>query len=250
MKARAEHSSARVERFLTLCAENNMQAINCTTPANFFHVLRRQFNRPFRKPLIVFTPKSLLRHPLCVSSIEDFTKGGFKETIDDASADPKKITKVVFCTGKIYYDLLEEKEKLKNETIALVRVEQLYPLPKKQIRQIADKYNKAESWLWVQEEPYNMGAWPFIHQELHDIPLKLIARPASGSPATGSSKFHFIRQRKIIEKTFMECICPNLETECKMVCIGNRWKSFEEEVEKLKVKTIDSKSVSGVKKLK
>lgn len=245
-----EHSSARMERFLTLCAENNMQAINCTTPANFFHVLRRQFYRPFRKPLIIFTPKSLLRHPRCVSSIEEFTKGGFKETMDDPLADPKKITKVVFCSGKIYYDLLEEKEKLKNETIAIVRIEQLYPLPKKQIRQIIDKYNKAESWLWVQEEPYNMGAWPFIHMELDEIPLKVIARPASGSPATGSSKFHFLRQRKIIEKTFMECICPNLEYECKMVCIGNRWKSFEEEIEKLKVETIDSKEISGVKQLK
>lgn len=245
-----EHSSARVERFLTLCAENNMQAINCTTPANFFHVLRRQFHRPFRKPLIIFTPKSLLRHPRCISAIEEFTKGGFQETIDDVTADPKKITKVVFCNGKIYYDLLEEKEKLKNESIALVRIEQLYPLPKKQIKKIAAKYSKCETWLWVQEEPYNMGAWPFIHMELDDIPLKLIARPASGSPATGSSKFHFIRQRKIIEKTFHECICPNLETECKMICIGNRWKSFEEEVEKLKVETIDSKSVSGKKQLK
>ncbi|MCD4729229.1 MAG: hypothetical protein K8R74_01420 [Bacteroidales bacterium] len=245
-----EHSSARVERFLTLCAENNMQAVNCTTPANFFHVLRRQFYRPFRKPLIIFTPKSLLRHPRCVSSIEEFTKGGFKETIDDAMADPKKITKVVFCTEKIFYDLLEEKEKLKNKSIAIVRIEQLYPLPKKQIRQIISKYNKSESLLWVQEEPYNMGAWPFIHMDLDDVPLKLIARPASGSPATGSSKFHFIRQRKIIEKTFQECICPNLEKDCKMICIGNRWKSFEEEIEKLKVETIESKTISGVKRLK
>ena len=245
-----EHSSARIERFLTLCAENNMQVVNCTTPANFFHVLRRQFYRPFRKPLIIFTPKSLLRHPRCVSPIDDLAKGNFKETMDDALADPAKITKVVFCSGKIYYDLLEEKEKLKNETIAIVRVEQLYPLPKKQIRQIVGKYKKATSWLWVQEEPYNMGAWPFIHQELHDIPLKLIARPASGSPATGSSKFHFIRQRKIIEKTFQECICPNLELECKMVCIGNKWKSFEDEIEKLKVETIDSKEISAIKNLK
>ncbi|MEZ5195943.1 MAG: 2-oxoglutarate dehydrogenase E1 component [Bacteroidales bacterium] len=244
-----EHSSARIERFLTLCAEQNMQAVNCTTPANFFHVLRRQFNRPFRKPLIVFTPKSLLRHPLCMSTIDEFTNGGFKETIDDSSANPKKITKVVFCSGKIYYDLLEEKEKLKNESIAIVRVEQLYPLPKKQIRAIVAKYDKAESWLWVQEEPYNMGAWPFIHQELDEIPLKLIARPASGSPATGSSKFHFVRQRKIIEKTFQECVCPNLEYDCKMVCIGNKWKSFEEEIEKLKVETIDSKDISGIKHL-
>ncbi len=123
-------------------------------------------------------------------------------------------------------------------------------MDEKQIRKIVAKYNKTETWLWVQEEPYNMGAWPFVHMELDDIPLKLIARPASGSPATGSSKFHFIRQRKIIEKTFHECVCPNLDTDCKMVCIGNRWKSFEEEVEKLKIETIDSKAVSGKKQIK
>ena len=242
-----EHSSARVERFLTLSAEYNMQIVNCTTPANFFHVLRRQFYRPFRKPLIIFTPKSLLRHPRCISPIADFSKGGFKEIIDDSSATPSKTTKVIFCTGKIYYDLLEEKEKLKNESVAIIRLEQLYPLPKKQLRKIKDKYNKTETWLWVQEEPYNMGAWPFIHLEFNDIPLKVIARPASGSPATGSSKFHLIRQRKIIEKTFQECVCPNLNKECKMVCIGNKWKSFEQELKALKVDHIDSKSISAEK---
>ncbi|MCB2221090.1 MAG: 2-oxoglutarate dehydrogenase E1 component [Bacteroidetes bacterium] len=245
-----EHSSARVERFLTLSAEYNMQVVNCTTPASFFHVLRRQFYRPFRKPLIIFTPKSLLRHPLCVSPIEDLSKGGFKEVIDDHQADPKKIDKVVFCTGKVYYDLFEEKDKLKNDSIALVRIEQLYPLPKKQLMEIVGKYKHAQTFLWVQEEPYNMGAWPFIHMELNEIPLKVIARPASGSPATGSSKFHHIRQRKIIEKTFMECICPNLEKECKMVCIGNRWKSFEEELQALNGKEIESKEISGDHKLK
>ena len=231
-----EHSSARLERFLTLCAENNMQIVNCTTPANFFHVLRRQFYRPFRKPLIIFTPKSLLRHPKCVSSIADFTKGGFKEMIDDNGANPDKIKKVIFCSGKIYYEFIEEKEKLKNDTIAIVRIEQLYPLPKKQLKEIIEKYKNAKTWLWVQEEPYNMGAWPFMHMEFNDIPLKVIARPASGSPATGSSKFHFIRQRKIIEKAFHRCDCPNLNYECKMVCIGNKWKSFEEEIKKLNLK--------------
>lgn len=244
-----EHSSARVERFLTLSAEYNMQVVNASTPANFFHVLRRQFYRPFRKPLVVFTPKSLLRHPKCVSPISDFSAGGFKEVIDDPVAKPEKITKVVLCTGKIYYDLLEEKEKLKNDTIAIIRVEQLFPLPKKQLREVIGKYSKAETWLWVQEEPYNMGAWPYMHLEFKDVPLKVVARPSSGSPSTGSSKFHFVRQRKIIEKTFQECICPNLEKECKMVCIGNKWKSFEKEIEALKVKNIDSKSISAEKHL-
>jgi len=244
-----EHSSARVERFLTLCAEYNMQVVNCTTPASFFHVLRRQFYRPFRKPLIIFTPKSLLRHPRCVSPIADFSKGGFKEVIDDQSAETSKITKVVFCTGKIYYDLLEEKEKLKEQSVAIVRLEQLYPLPKKQLRKIIEKYNKTETWLWVQEEPYNMGAWPFMHLEFNNIPLKVIARPASGSPSTGSSKFHIVRQRKIIEKTFQKCVCPNLKKECKMVCIGNKWKSFKRELEALKVDNINSKSITAEKHL-
>ena len=245
-----EHSSGRMERFLTLSAEMNMQVVNCTTPANFFHVLRRQLHRPFRKPLIIFTPKSLLRHPRCVSPVDDLVKGNFKEVIDDSSANPTKVKKVVFCSGKIYYDLLEEKEKLKNESIALVRIEQIAPLPRKQLKKIIDKYNHSTTWVWVQEEAYNMGAWPFIHLEFNEVPLKLIARPASGSTATGSSKFHFIQQRKIIEKTFEECICPNLEKDCKMVCIGNRWKSFEEELRALRVDTIDSKSISAVKQIR
>lgn len=245
-----EHSSARIERFLTLSAEMNMQVVNCSTPANFFHVLRRQLHRPFRKPLIIFTPKSLLRHPRCVSPVDELTAGSFKEVIDDASAKPEKIKKVVFCTGKIYYDLLEEKEKIKNESIAVVRIEQIAPLPRKQLKDMIAKYKNANTWLWVQEEPYNMGAWPFIHLEFNEVPLKLIARPASGSTATGSSKFHFLRQRKIIEKTFEECICPNLEKDCKMVCIGNRWKSFEEELKTMKVKNIASKSISAVKQIK
>jgi len=245
-----EHSSARIERFLTLSAEMNMQVVNCTTPANFFHVLRRQIHRPFRKPLIIFTPKSLLRHPRCVSPIGELTEGKFREVIDDASAKPDKIKKVVFCTGKIYYELLEEKEKIKNEAIAVVRIEQIAPLPRKQLKKIIEKYKHATTWLWVQEEPYNMGAWPFIHLEFNEVQLKLIARPASGSTATGSSKFHFVRQRKIIEKTFEECICPNLEKDCKMVCIGNRWKSFEEELKAMKVDNIESKSISALKQIK
>ena len=245
-----EHSSARMERFLTLAAECNMQIVNCTTPANFFHVLRRQFARPFRKPLIIFTPKSLLRHPACMSPIEELTRGGFKEVYDDDSADPEVINKVVFCQGKIYYELLEEKQKLKNESIALIRIEQLFPLPIKQLRLLIEKYKNTSSWLWVQEEPFNMGAWPYIHLEFKEVPLKVIARPGSGSPATGSSKFHYLRQRKIIEKTFEECVCPNLNKECKMVCIGNRWKSFEKELQHLHVDHLETSDVDGVHKLK
>ncbi len=244
-----EHSSARLERFLILCAENNMQIANITTPANLFHILRRQLKRDFRKPLIIFTPKSLLRHTKCVSSIDEFSKGGFKEVIGDHTADPLFVKKVIFCSGKIYYELLEEKEKLQDEDIALVRLEQIYPLPVKQLNSIIEKYENAETWLWVQEEPINMGAWVFMHHNYKHVLLKVIARPASGSPATGSSKFHKISQQKIIDKAFQKCDCPKLNEECAMVCIGNKWKTFEDQVASIKNKKLDSKTFSAKKKL-
>jgi 2-oxoglutarate dehydrogenase E1 component len=243
-----EHSSARMERFLILCAENNMQIVNPTTPANMFHMLRRQLKREFRKPLLVFTPKSLLRHPRCVSETSAFAQGGFKEVIDDGSAVPDKIEKVVFCSGKIYYELLQEKEQTNNESIALVRLEQIYPLPYKQLMEVVNKYGKAKTWLWVQEEPVNMGAWTFVHNHFTEIPLKVVGRPASGSPATGSSKFHSIRQRKIIDKTFHQCQCPMLDKACEMVCIGNKWKQFEEKISKNS--RLESISFSAEKQLK
>jgi 2-oxoglutarate dehydrogenase E1 component len=221
-----EHSSARIERFLILCAENNIQLVNCTTPANMFHVLRRQLYRDFRKPLVIFTPKSLLRHPLCVSPVGDFVSGGFKEVIDDADADPEKVTRVIFCSGKLYYDLLEEKTKNNLDYAAIIRLEQLYPLPENQLKAIIKKYHKAKDHVWSQEEPVNMGALNFMTQHFPGVNLKVVARPASGSPATGSSKFHYIRQRKIIEKSFQKCECPMVKEECQMICIGNRWKSF------------------------
>ena len=215
-----EHSSARMERFLILCAENNLQIANCTTPANFFHILRRQLHRKFRKPLVVFTPKSLLRHPLCVSKLSDFTIGKFMEVIDDTVSLPSTIDKVLFCTGKIYYNLIEEKEKLNSENIAVVRVEQLYPFPQKQLFDIKAKYFNATHWLWVQEEPENMGAWGFMRRMTKDIPLKLCAaRPASGSPATGSSKLHKLQQQRIIDKAFGKCTCEWALSECDMFCV-------------------------------
>jgi len=246
-----EHSSARMERFLILAAENNMQIANCSTPANFFHILRRQLKRPFRKPLIIFTPKSLLRHPKCVSTINDFTSGGFKEVVDDETADHKKITKLVFCTGKLYYDLVAEKEKLENERVAIIRIEQLYPFPIEQLRALKAKYKNAKTYIWTQEEPANMGAWEFVRKNMDtDFNIKVIARPPSGSTATGSSKFHAIRQQKILDKVFEECDCPYIGEECNMACIGNRWKSFEKELKELHVDHIDSKFHSGVKPLK
>ncbi len=228
-----EHSSARIERFLTLCAEGNMQLVNATTPANFFHVLRRQMHREFRKPLVVFTPKSLLRHPKCVSPLKNFTSGRFRELIDDEQADTEKVTRLIFCSGKLYYDLLEEQQTKHIKHSAIIRLEQLYPLPEKQIGQIIDKYHKAKDFVWAQEEPVNMGAWYFIGHFFPKVTLRVVARPASGSPATGSSKFHLVRQRKIVEKSFQECNCPMVKEECRMICIGNRWKSFAENPEKV-----------------
>jgi 2-oxoglutarate dehydrogenase E1 component len=198
----AEHSSARIERFLALCAENNLQVVNCTTPANLFHVLRRQLKREFRKPLIVFTPKSLLRHPKCVSVIEDFTKGGFKEVIDDSSADAKSIKKIVFCSGKLYYDLLEKKETDKRNDVALIRLEQLYPFPKNQIDAILKKYSSAKEIIWTQEEPENMGAYSYLLRIWKGVNFKNISRHDSASPATGSHKMHDKEQKQLVERVF------------------------------------------------
>jgi 2-oxoglutarate dehydrogenase E1 component len=201
----AEHSSARWERFLQLCAELNMQVVNCTTPANMFHVLRRQLKRPFRKPLVVMTPKSLLRHPRCTSSLAELADGRFQEVYDDLTVNPDMVEKVIFCSGKVYYDLLERREQLGDEKTAIVRLEQLYPFPMGQIVDIRDKYVKAVKWLWVQEEPENMGPWwyirgRFMHKALRDLDLDVVAQPASASPATGSYKKAAKRQQEVLER--------------------------------------------------
>lgn len=198
----AEHSSGRIERFLALCAELNMYVANCTTPANFFHILRRQLKGEIRKPLILFTPKSLLRHPQCVSSLSELSEGKFQEIIDDEKATATKINKVVFCTGKLYYELLEQKDKSGADDIALVRIEQLYPFPKKQFDALLKKYEQAKTIVWAQEEPENMGPWGYILRTLRQVPFELVARSASGSPATGSSKRHAIEQQELINKIF------------------------------------------------
>jgi 2-oxoglutarate dehydrogenase E1 component len=204
-----EHSSGRMERFLQLCAENNMQVLNCTTPANLHHAFRRQLHRDFRKPLIVFTPKSLLRHPKCVSTLKDFTTAGFKELIDDASANAKSVTKVVLCTGKIYYDLIEQKEKDNSEDVAIVRLEQLYPLPFNQLKEVIKKYSNAKEYLWVQEEPENMGAWSHVMRHFRDVQLKYIGRHEAASPATGYSKIHAQQQKEIVEAVFVKTLVKN-----------------------------------------
>ncbi len=213
-----EHSSARLERFLAISGHYNIQIANCTTPANFFHLLRRQLHRSFRKPLVIFTPKSLLRHPDCVSPLKDFTSGAFKEVIDDEKANPGNVKRVVFCSGKLYYDIRAEQEKLQKDDMALIRIEQLYPLPVKQLRNIIEKYSGVERWEWIQEEPANMGAWRYVFHNFLQVPLQLTSRPASGSPATGSSRLHKIQQRLIVEKALGQCTCEAANTSCKLHC--------------------------------
>jgi 2-oxoglutarate dehydrogenase E1 component len=223
-----EHSSARIERFLQQCAEHNMQVTNCTTPANFFHLLRRQVHRDFRKPLVVFTPKSLLRHPLCISPIEDLASGHFQEVIDDNKVKAEEVKRIDFCSGKIYYELLTEREKRGRTDVALVRVEQLYPLPIEQLKAVIRKYKNATTYAWVQEEPANMGAWSFMLRNFKEVKLLLVARPESGSPATGSAKLHALRQGKIVDKAFGDCTCENRNETCKMLCAPREWQFVEE----------------------
>jgi len=197
-----EHSSARMERFLQQCGELNMQITNITTAANFFHALRRQLAWNFRKPLINFSPKANLRLPGTYSSISEFTNGGFKEVIDDAEVTvPGGVKKVLFCSGKIYFDLLDKKTKENHSDVAIVRVEQLYPLPTKQLEALYAKYNKA-TWFWVQEEPLNMGAASFLQMNLKSINYGIISRTPSAATATGYAKIHAMEQNEIIDTAF------------------------------------------------
>ena len=219
-----EHSSARLERFLQLCAGENIQVVNCTTPSNYFHVLRRQMHREFRKPLIIMTPKSLLRHKRCVSNITEFSKKNFFHRVleDDAYSKVKnllelkskdeKITKVVMCSGKIYYDLIEAREKFQNDKVTFVRIEQLYPFPAKTLANILKRYNKAQ-FIWCQEEPKNMGAWNTVRNYIDrtleiinfgDKSVKYVGRKASSSTATGNHNKHLAQQKEILEKILKE----------------------------------------------
>jgi len=192
-----EHSSARLERFLQLCAEYNMVVANITTSANLFHALRRQLAWEFRKPLVIMSPKSLLRAEEVHSPIEDFVKGSFQEVIDDSYADAKKVKKVLLCSGKIAVDLYREQQKQARKDIAIVRLEQLYPYPAKQLEKVLKKYKNAKV-VWVQEEPKNMGAYSFML--MHYGPIECISRKASASPATGYNKIHVKEQEEIIKK--------------------------------------------------
>ncbi len=197
-----EHSSARLERFLQLCAKDNLQVANLTTPAQYFHLLRRQIEAPFRKPLVVMTPKSLLRHPMAVSSLADLSQDHFSAVLEDPQNSPAA-EKVILCSGKIYYQLITRRRQINADDIAIIRVEQLYPFPNKLLGDIITRYKKAKLWVWVQEEPENMGAWQFIRPRLGTLLKKhvvYIGRKAAASPATGYPKIYKMEQDSIVDQ--------------------------------------------------
>lgn len=199
----AEHSSARMERYLQLCAKDNMFVADCTTPANMFHLLRRQMLSNYRKPLIVFTPKSLLRHPKCVSTVEEFANGSFQTVIEDTSVKTEDVKTLVFVTGKFYYDLDEERENLNRNDVAIVRIEQLFPLPVEKIREILDKYKHVEDVVWAQEEPRNMGAYMHMMMHLEEAKnFRAASRRPYGAPAAGSSVRSKKRHKEVIDFVF------------------------------------------------
>ena len=199
----AEHSSGRMERYLQLCGKDNMFIADCTTPANMFHLLRRQLKAGYRKPLIVFTPKSLLRHPKVVSSVDEFANGSFQMLIDDAAAKVSAVKTLVFVTGKFYYDLLEAKDKLERKDIALVRVEQLFPLPESEIEAVITKYKNAEDIVWAQEEPRNMGAYAHMLMHLDAVRnWRVASRRSYSAPAAGSATRFKKRHQEVINFVF------------------------------------------------
>ncbi|MFK8038448.1 MAG: 2-oxoglutarate dehydrogenase E1 component [Crocinitomicaceae bacterium] len=199
-----EHSSGRMERFLQATADLNMQICNTTTPANHFHLLRRQLKREFRKPLVVFSPKNLLRHPEATSKLEDLANGQFMPVIDDKEADPKTVDTIVLCSGKFYYEIKAQAKERGIENATFIRLEQLYPLPKKQIDETIKRYPKAKKYIWAQEEPYNMGAAMHIYMRMKRDEFKIIARAASAAPATGSSQTHQKRLAALYNSLFDE----------------------------------------------
>jgi 2-oxoglutarate dehydrogenase E1 component len=207
-----EHSSARVERFLQTCAEDSIQVVNCSNPAQYFHVLRRQMRRGYRAPLVIFTPKSLLRHPKAASRVAEFTSGHFQRVIDDpvARERPDDVQRVIACTGKVYYDLVEERAKRfagSEHEVAIVRVEQLYPWPEVELLELFGRYENAKWKLWAQEEPRNMGAWTFVRDRLQSIVgdkvrLGCAARPEAASPAVGSPRVHRAQLKALLDEAF------------------------------------------------
>jgi 2-oxoglutarate dehydrogenase E1 component len=202
-----------------MAARNNMHIVNCTTPANLFHLFRKHLYSNFRVPLIAFTPKSLLRHPKCVSTLEDLENDTFIEVMDDPDTEIGEVRRVVYCSGKIYYDLLARKEEFKARDIALVRIEQLHPFPIEEVRKIHKKYRNNLLSLWVQEEPENMGAWRHIQNVMAEFNIEPVTRLPSGSPATGLQQIHLIGQEEIIQKVFRKCDCELKNIYCGLQCV-------------------------------
>ncbi|MEM9751785.1 MAG: 2-oxoglutarate dehydrogenase E1 component [Planctomycetota bacterium] len=215
-----EHSSARLERFLNQCAEDNIQVCNPTTPGQYFHLLRRQVKRKWRKPLVVMTPKSLLRHPKCVSDLNELAEGRYRRVIGDKSVDPKRADRVLLCSGKIYYELLEERTKRERDDVAILRLEQYYPFPVEELRAALESFGTQTPVVWVQEEPRNMGAWHFLkggygYKLLHEWDMTRVAREPSSSPATGSRAAHQIEQAELMEQAFGDDVLARFKKDVK-----------------------------------
>jgi 2-oxoglutarate dehydrogenase E1 component len=203
----SEHSSARIERFLQLAACDNIQIIYPSTPAQFFHALRRQVKRAWRKPLVVLTPKSLLRHPSAVSDLADFTAGRFQRAIGDSSVAPAQAKRVLFCTGKFYYELLAAREGRKAKGFPILRLEQLYPLADETLATLLAGYKDGTPIAWVQEEPRNMGAWPYLRARFGErllgrFPFEVVSRRDAATPASGAASSHKIEQERLIDAAF------------------------------------------------
>jgi 2-oxoglutarate dehydrogenase E1 component len=216
-----EHSSARLERYLQLCAENNLQVCYPTTPAQYFHLLRRQVKQEMVRPLVVMTPKSLLRLPAASSTMAELETGGFQPVIDDTGVtDKAAVTRIVLCSGKVFYDLHASREE-DNTRVAVVRLEQFYPFPAARLKDIFAEYPNAEQVFWTQEEPKNMGGWTFVEGRLREIlpenvSLRYVGRAASASPATGSYAIHELEQKQIVNEALSESdgeISPASEPE-------------------------------------
>jgi 2-oxoglutarate dehydrogenase E1 component len=208
-----EHSSARIERFLTLCAEDNMRVSYPSTPASYFHLLRRQGREPVEKPLVVFTPKSLLRHPRCVSHLQELAEGRFEPVLDDAAATPTRVRRVVMVSGKLYYDLLKAREDHRKDDVALVRLEQFYPFPATELTRVLGRFSTSAELVWAQEEPRNMGAWRFVREQFLDGPMRdgrraprFVGREESASPAPGSHKRHVAEQEAIVAEALRTAV--------------------------------------------
>ncbi|MBL0016048.1 MAG: 2-oxoglutarate dehydrogenase E1 component [Bacteroidetes bacterium] len=210
-----EHSSARMERYLEMCSSNNWQIVQPTTPAQIFHLLRRQLHRPFRVPLIVFTPKGLLRLPEATSTMAELAMGRFEELIDDQNVKAAGVERVLLVSGKLYYDLVKRQKEEGRTDIAVVRLEQIYPLPTQQLEALKAKYKNAKQWNWVQDEPENMGPWSFLLRKVRFLPLEVISRPESASPATGYKKVHLLEHKSIMERAFAPTSGPKGKEKAK-----------------------------------